>query len=221
MTSLADNSARRERLFLTRASRSNGLGYSRLVRSLRLLLPLLACALLALAVIWPQLDWRQIVVADDSDVKIDINDAQELRMRNARLVGTDENNQPFNVSAKEARQGDDGVNSVILDHPSGELALQGGGQLTMQANSGHYDREAKRLELSGAVTVHHGDGYQFQSESATVSLDTGRAVGSQPIEGFGPQGLLKGEGFEILDKGKTVRILGKSRLIVTPPPEQK
>jgi len=221
MTSVADNAARRERLFQTRASRSNGLGYSRFVRSLRLLLPLLACALLAMAIIWPQLDLRKIVIADDADVKIDINDAQELRMRNARLVGTDENNLPFNVSAIQAKQGEDGVNTIILDHPAGELALQDGGQLTMQANAGYFDREAKRLELSGAVTVQHGEGYRFQSESATVSLDTGRAVGSQPIEGYGPQGSLKGEGFEIIDRGKTVRILGKSRLIFTPPAEQK
>jgi lipopolysaccharide export system protein LptC len=221
MTTIADNAARRERLFQTRTARSHGLGYSRFVRSLRLVLPLLAGALLVLAMIWPQLDWRKVVVADDAEIKIDVEDAQQLRMRNAKLVGTDEQNQPFTISAAEARQGDDGVNSVILDQPAGEIVLQDGAKLTMEAEAGHYDRQAERLDLTGTVIVTHGDGYRFQSQSATVLMDTGRAIGNQPIEGYGPEGLLTGEGFEIIDKGKTVKILGKSRLVVAAPPEQK
>ncbi len=221
MTSIVDNDARRERLFQTRAAKGPGHGYSRLVRSLRLLLPLLAGALLVLAMIWPQLDWRNVVLSDDPETKIDIHDAQQLRMRNAKLVGVDEDNQPFKVSAVEARQGADGINTVLLNRPAGEIAMKDGAELTMQADSGLYNRKEDRLELSGAVTVTHGDGYRLQTESATVMMKSGRAIGNQLIDGYGPEGLIQGEGFEILDKGKTVRILGKSRLIFTPPPEQK
>jgi lipopolysaccharide export system protein LptC len=221
MTSAIGNDARRERLFQVRSARGAGHGYSRLVRSLRLLLPLLAAGLLVLAMIWPQLDWRSVVLSDDVDTTIDINDAQQLRMRNAKLVGVDEDNQPFKISAAEARQGEDGINSVILDRPAGEIAMKDGTELTMQADNGLYNRNEDRLELSGSVTVTHGDGYRLQTESATVLMKSGRASGNQLIDGYGPEGLIQGEGFEIVDKGKTVRILGKSRLVFSPPPEQR
>ncbi|MCB9930674.1 MAG: LPS export ABC transporter periplasmic protein LptC [Alphaproteobacteria bacterium] len=223
MTAIADHNARRDRIFEGGARRSHagGRGYSRLVRSLRLLLPLLAAGLLVLAVLWPSLDLRHAVLPDADSLKLDVNDAREVRMRTARLVGEDEQGQPYELSATEARQGDDGINTVLLDHPAGRIALQDGAKLDLEATKGVFDRKAKELDLSGDVTVHHGDGYRFESESASVDIDAGRAVGHQPIHGNGPEGEIQGEGFEILDKGRTVKILGKSRLLITEVPEQK
>jgi lipopolysaccharide export system protein LptC len=221
MTAFTDSNARRDRLFQARGDGSDdGRGYSRLVRSLRLLLPLLAAALLVLAVLWPSIDLRKGVVPDESDLAVNPNDAQDIRMRAARLVGTDEAGRPYELSAVEARQGDDGIDTVLLDQPAGELQLEDGAMLHMQATSGVFDRNAETLDLSGTVTVEHGLGYRFTSESATVDLNAGRAVGNQPIDGSGPEGEIHGQGFEILDKGRTVKILGKSRLIVTKVPEQ-
>ncbi len=221
MTALADSNARRERLFQARGDGSDGgQGYSRLVRSLRLLLPLLAAALLVLTVLWPSIDWRKGVIPDDAELALNPNDAQEIRMRTARLVGTDEAGRPYELSAVEARQGDNGIDTVLLDQPAGKLELEDGAMLRMQATSGIFDRNEETLNLSGRVTVEHGRGYRFTSESATVDLNAGRALGNQPIDGTGPEGEIHGQGFEILDKGRTVKILGKSRLIVTKVPEQ-
>ena len=136
MTSAADSSARRERLFQARDTAGRGgRGYSRFVRSLRLALPLLAGALLILTTIWPNVDWWNAIVPDGLNVTIDPRDAQQLRMDNARLVGSDENGQPFELSATEARQGPDGVDSIILQAPAGKIELKDGVHLKMQANT--------------------------------------------------------------------------------------
>ena len=149
MTSAADSSARRERLFQARDTAGRGgRGYSRFVRSLRLALPLLAGALLILTTIWPNVDWWNAIVPDGLNVTIDPRDAQQLRMDNARLVGSDENGQPFELSATEARQGPDGVDSIILQAPAGKIELKDGVHLKMQANEGQYDRKAEKSATS-------------------------------------------------------------------------
>lgn len=222
MTAVTESEARRERLFETRGVYQSGWpGYSRLVRSLRLILPLLAAALLVLAMIWPSLDWKSVIVGDDLDISVDPRDVQELRMRSARLVGADETGQPYQVSATQARQGENGLDVVILDQPAGEIVLDDGATLTVSAERGHYNRNAESLELSGAVVVEHGNGYKFLSDSAVVDISDNRASGYEAVEGIGPEGRIEGEGFEILDKGRTVKILGKSRLTVTSVPEQQ
>lgn len=222
MSGFADPDARRDRIFQVagRTARGEGRGYSRLVRSLRLILPLLAAGLLVLAMLWPSIDWRQASLPDNVKLELDPNDAKQIRMRAARLVGMDAEGRPYELSAEEARQGDDGINTVLLDKPAGRVVLKDGAKLSMEAASGVFDRKAEELNLSGTVTVEHGDGYSFHSESATVDMNGGRAVGNQPIHGNGPEGEIEGQGFEILDKGQTVKILGKSRLVITEVPEQ-
>jgi len=221
MTATADSNARRDRLFQTRSGGSgSGRGYSRLVRSLRLLLPLLAAGILFFTMLFPTIDWRQSGLPDQDDLKLDPRDANQIRMRTARLVGTDEAGRAYEVSAVEARQGEDGTETVLLDRPAGRVTMEDGASLNMEAASGVFDRNAETIDLTGSVTVEHGLGYRFRSESATVDLNEGRASGNEPIDGFGPEGEIHGEGFEILDKGRTVKILGKSRLIVTKVPEQ-
>jgi lipopolysaccharide export system protein LptC len=222
VTALADSIARRDRIFDTdgRRTRSSGRGYSRVVRSLRLILPLLAAGLLVLAMLWPSFEWRPKALVNPSGLQLDANDARQVRMRTAHLVGADDLGRPYEVSAVEARQGDDGINTVLLDHPAGHIQLEDGARLSMKAAAGVFDRKAEQLNLTGAVTVDYGQGYTFLSESATIEMGAARAIGDQPIHGRGPEGEIEGEGFEILDKGRTVKILGKSRLVIKQVPEQ-
>jgi lipopolysaccharide export system protein LptC len=200
--------------------RRHGRQYSRLVRYLRLLLPLFAGALLLLAVIWPKLDFKNAI--DSSSLQVSLNDvaSQEVSMRSARLIGTDEEGRPFIVSAEEARQSDGMLSRVTLKHPSGQLQLADGTIVRMRAESGEYDRESEQAVFRGNVTVTHGQNYEIHTEIAYVDLHAGRAYGDAPVRGAGPEGKLQGSGFEILDRGATVRVLGKSHLLVTDVPKQ-
>lgn len=222
MTAIADSDARRQRLFQMRdGAPGNGRGYSRLVRSLRLLLPLLAAGILVFTILFPSIDWRESVVPEGVDFEFSPRDAQQISMRTARLVGTDEAGRPYELAAVEARQGQDGDETVLLDRPAGQIELESGASLSMEAASGVFHRKEETIDLNGSVTVVHGRGYRFTSKSATLDLNAGRASGDDPIDGFGPEGEIHGQGFEILDKGRTVKILGESRLIFNKTPEQQ
>ena len=65
-----------------------GRRYSSFVRSLRVLLPLLALAVLVLAVIWPRLDWSSGLKVEGLPNSLDQVNSQEIRMIATRVVGT-------------------------------------------------------------------------------------------------------------------------------------
>lgn len=197
-----------------------GRGYSSFVRSLRLLLPLSALALLLLALIWPQFDWQRSLDIKGLPASINEVESQEIRMVAARLVGTDEEGRPFTLLAKEAHQLDGVLNRVLLIEPEGEVKLEDGTSMKFKADEGEYDRATEQMVFRGHVVVNHGLGYTLNTEIATVDIPKARAFGDKPVTGIGPAGKLSGSGFEILDKGKTVKVLGRSKLFISETPKK-
>lgn len=196
-----------------------GRGYSSFVRSLRLLLPLSALALLLLAFIWPQFDWHHSLELKGLPASINDVDSQEIRMVAARLVGTDEEGRPFTLLAKEAHQLDGVLNRVLLIHPEGEVKLEDGTSMKFTADEGEYNRATEQMVFRGHVVVNHGLGYTLNTDIATVDIPKARAFGDKPVTGIGPAGKLSGSGFNILDKGKTVKVLGRSKLFISETPK--
>ncbi len=70
------------------------------------------------------------------------------------------------------------------------------------------------MVFRGHVVVTHDLGYRLETELAVVDIPAARAYGDRPVSGTGPEGDLSGSGFEILDKGQTVKVLGRSKLII-------
>jgi lipopolysaccharide export system protein LptC len=199
----------------------SGFAYSTMVRSLRLLLPLMALALLLVALLWPQLNWRQTLNTEDIPLAITALETQEIRMRTARLVGSDNEGRPFTVTAEEAQQMDGLLGQVLLTKPQGEMLLADGTRVTFQADEGEYDRTLGKAVFRGNVVVTHGPGYRLQTSIAHVDVKDTRAYGDQSVSGKGPEGDLSGSGFEILDRGKTVKVLGRSKLVINEVPNKQ
>ncbi len=189
--------------------------YSRMVQVLKVLLPVIALLLLILVAIWPHIrpqDERfRIGIASLGD-----GDAGQLGMVNPRYVGTDDAGRQYTVSADLARSETPDAAEVELEMPKADLVLEDGSWLVLTANSGLYTQATERLDLSGSVTLFHDSGYEFRTPSVDVYLDQNRAVGTRPVEGQGPFGDLAAEGFEIVDRGRTVLLTGKARLVLYP-----
>ena len=70
--------------------------------------------------------------------------------------------------------------------------------------------------MTGAVNLFHDSGFEVRTETAQIDLKNGAATGNAFVEGQGPFGHLSGEGFHLLNKGKTIYFKGKSKLIFHP-----
>ncbi|MBN2751394.1 MAG: hypothetical protein JXQ84_01680 [Rhodospirillaceae bacterium] len=190
--------------------------YSRFVRMMKLLLPVIAVLLLGAILLWPQLQAEhnrfQIALSG-----LDPRHPDRLRVVNARFQGTDTDQQPYTVTSESAHEVSPGSRIIALESPTADLALKDGTWVIARAPQGTFDRDAELLRLTGGVSLFHDNGYAFSSPTARISVHDGRAEGDDPAEGYGPAGNIKSEnGFLILDRGRRMLFKGKARLILRP-----
>jgi lipopolysaccharide export system protein LptC len=195
-------------------------GYSRFVSMMKFLLPAVAVVVILLVVLWPHL------ATDDlkfrlgfAAVKLGIS--EEPSMVNPRYVGADKENQPYSVTADLARRLTDGpavkgAETLELEMPKADLMMKDGTWVVLTAENGVFVRAKQTLNLHGAVNLYHDSGYEFRTDLAEIDLSTGTASGTSPIEGQGPFGHLKAEGFSLANRAKTIYFTGKSKLILYP-----
>jgi lipopolysaccharide export system protein LptC len=187
--------------------------HTRLVRVLKLALPVIAGALVLLVAAWPHLNQR------DDRFKIGVSnvsleEAATVRMVKPRFTGLDAANRPFVLTADDATQMQGDSNVVQLQLPKGDVTLTDGTWVALTGESGNYYKDLQVLDLFGHVNMFHDAGYEFRTQTARFELNASKAEGNDPVEGQGPFGTINAQGFRIIDKGAIVHFLGKSRLVI-------
>lgn len=187
-----------------------GKAYSRFVHSMKLLLPVIAVILIIMIAIWPHLrtDSKRFSIGFSN---IELSEAKDPSMINARYIGTDNDNQPFSITADIARRIEGNTENISLEFPKTDVTLKNGTWLVLTAQTGLYDRPSQYLELEGSVNLFHDSGYEMHTTSAGIDLANGAAEGHEPVMGQGPFGRINSEGFRLLNKGKTIIFTGKSK----------
>lgn len=190
--------------------------YSRFVGVMKLILPLVALGLLAIAIAWPRLyseddrfvpSFRDVTAVDD-----------DLHMINPRYSGTDAKDRPFTITAARAVQDVDTPAQVRLDQIEAALDLIEGGELRLTAAEGIYDADAAQLDLGGGISVYSERGYELHAREAHADLEAGALVGEGPIHGQGPTGQLDADRLEVFDRGARLLFTGNVRVRLVPPP---
>ena len=208
---------RRETPAATVRLRPGRSAYAILIGVLKTLLPSFAIGMVLLIFAWPQINVESERFGIDIGVtELAADYADSLSMLNARFDGVDAEGRPFSLSADEASQ-PSSVNEIVdLSLPKGDITLNDGTWLALTAKTGKYDRQGNTLDLAGAVSLFHDQGFELQTATAAVDLEAGRAEGSDPVKGHGPFGRLRSEGFRVEDNGDTIVFTGRSRMILPP-----
>jgi len=187
--------------------------YSRRVALLKRLLPATGLALLLLIMMWPRLApmWDRMRLGFAA---IDLREARELRMVNPRYAGTDKLGRPFVVTAAVGRQVPDRQDLMSLEGPKADIKTHGGADVQLTAATGIYQSQAQLLDMFGEVTITHQNGTRFVTDTAHADIAHNTAEGSDPVEGHGPSGDIKAQGFRILDKGDVIIFTGNADMVL-------
>lgn len=187
--------------------------YSRRVVLLKRVLPAVGVALLLLVAAWPRL----APLLDSVRLGfpgIDLREARELKMLNARYAGIDRLNRPYVVTAAVGRQVPNRADLMSLERPRAVMIVHGGARVVLSAATGVYQSQTQLLDLFGDVTMTHQNGTRFVTRRAHADFSDNTAEGHDPIEGHGPSGDLWGQGFRVLDKGDIIIFTGRSHLVL-------
>jgi len=187
--------------------------YSAFVSIAKYALPAIALAAIGLIALWPTLE--EFGRTELGLAQLDIENLERSPMLNALFQSTDEAERPFQVAAVSAKPSASGDSLVELDRPSGLLSLDDG-DLSVEADTGLFDRETRQLELFGAVRLRSHDGHELRTSLAFVDFTRGYAHGATPVAGNGPSGALASEGFTVIDGGAVIVFQGPATALLIP-----
>ncbi len=161
---------------------------SRMVRRLRIALPILALVLVGAFLFNTTSNEVDDAFLDDFK-DIDAS-AEELSMASPRFAGVDNKGKPFEITAEMARQNTNLKDIVTLDRPH---AVQGenNGSTVVSADKGVYRSEQNILELEDQVTLQHEVGsevYVFHAPSASVAIKDEIVTSDTGVDGEGSNG---------------------------------
>lgn len=186
--------------------------YSRFVAWMKLALPAAAMSLVLLIAVWPRI---QSAVEHLSKLpRIDLSQARDLRMVSLHYAGRDKHNRPFTVTSEAARQRPEVDDLVELEGPKADMTTESDSWFALTAYTGVYRPQSQLLDLFGNVEVFQDKGNAFVTDSAHVDMVKGNAVGDEPIEGHGPFGTIKAEGFRIENQGDVIVFTGRTQLML-------
>lgn len=198
--------------------------YTRYVKTLRLILPVLAGISLLALLIWPW--WQekqQYKIKQAHETRLSQQDAQRpvsdapLQVQKPEYHGVDQAGRPYYITAERVEQALDAKVPMVLIRPQASLHLDATAAphhqtVTLQADQGLYDLQAQIIDLKGNVTLNYA-GYTIIADDLALDMTGAAAATNSSVSGHGPRGTLEATRLMIKDKGTRLVLKGPGRLV--------
>ncbi len=193
-----------------------GLGYSRFVKTMRLVLPLIAIILISIITILPKMKNQLVVIPKEDLVSQNSNDIGENELLNPNFETIDSNQNPVQVTADRALQNQKNPNLLKLDSPKANLKTKDGSNIQINALNGAYEQETEKLFLQNNVIIKHESGYQLNAEELRIDMKTRQAFSDKNVTIDGPAASIESVGLQgSMDDG-VLTFKGPAKLVLKP-----
>ena len=188
-----------------------GQRHSKIVRWMRLVLPVVALGFIAIVMSFSGHESR---VAPVPREKILPSSVSRNELINPKFQSEDDKSQPYTITADKAFQESSNMDLVILQQPVADVALKNGQWLAIKAKDGEFIQSTQQLHLKGDVRLFHDDGYELQTDKVDLDAAAQTAHTTSPVSGHGPAGTIHGQGLQADGKTGVLIFTGKSKLIL-------
>lgn len=192
--------------------------YSRFVRIMKVMLPLVAFSLIVLVVLYSATGGDRTKVALTFETMDSVD--KDRALVNPKLTGTDGRGQPFTVTAKGATQEKGKTRRMVFDNVVADVTMQDKSWVQVDAKTGLLDGEAKTLDLSESINIFSDKGYECHTTTARYDFGLGLLKGENPISCQGPLGLISAKKFEGLREPGIMRFTGGVSTTYFPTPRE-
>ncbi|MCY4180603.1 MAG: LPS export ABC transporter periplasmic protein LptC [Litoreibacter sp.] len=175
--------------------------YSRFVQIAKIILPLLALALLSTLFLFSRsIDPEDAIPFVEGDIE---SIAENQRIATPRFNGVTTDGDKVTVTAAFATP--DPSNSSRLTIEAAQARIEGldGGAVNVTANRAIYEGEEESLVLHGQVEIETSTGYTLLSDELRTSLAQTELLSPGPVTGTGAGGVLTAGRMELLTRDGT------------------
>jgi len=185
--------------------------HTSLVRRLRLVLPLVAVALVVVMLAWSDMDKNVAPVRREEIAPQTVGKNELIK---PKFQSEDTNQQPYTITADKAFQESGNLDRVIMQKPVADIALKDGAWIAIKATDGEYIQSTQKLNLQGDVKLFHDDGYELTTDHVDLDVIGQTAVTTSPVSGHGPAGTITGTGLQASGKTGVLIFTGPAKLIL-------
>lgn len=221
MTDYTEDAPARHRIRYDPTRRSDANAYrtarrhSRLVRTLRIVLP--AVAVGGIALFWASMhfipsDLAGLISSAGIDVK-----TNSVVMNAPHISGFEGTRRAYEVKAARAIQSLNDPKVLTFEQINARIGLDNAGTATVVAGTGVYDGNNSTLNLKNGITIQTTTGYAATIDEAAVDLAKGSLQSSAPVEIHAKEGTLRADSIEVTDRGKYVAFRGGVSVNFMPP----
>jgi lipopolysaccharide export system protein LptC len=194
MSELADQERTKRQLRAAPGGR-----HDRLVRLLRVLLPSIIGALLAILAFSPFSSTRELSFVLD---KKQVNMAQErMRITKALYRGEDGKGRPFSLSAGSAVQKSSAEPVIKMSDLSGRI-MMADGPASLLAGDGQYDMQKETVRVIGPMSLSAQNGYSLTASNVELGMQT------QILRSVGKVSLIA-DGYQVASSNVEVNLPGR------------
>ena len=189
--------------------------HSRLVRTLRIVLPALAAA--GILLFWASAhfipsDLAGLVSKAGIDVK-----SNSVVMDAPHISGFEGTRRAYEVKAARAIQSLDDPKVLTFEKINAHIGLEDAGTATVDAGTGIYNGNSNTLELKDGISIQTTSGYAATIREAAVDLAKGSLQSAMPVEIHAKEGSLRANSIEVTERGKFVAFRGGVSVTFMPP----
>jgi lipopolysaccharide export system protein LptC len=144
------------------------------------------------------------------------NLANDLSMDRPRLSGTDNDGQPFVISASRATPVSGSIDRIRLMDIVADFSVRDGTSIHVTAGSGVVDTTTRVLQMADGIHMAAQNGYQASTQSAVADLRAGTIHGENGIAANGALGRITAQRFAMNRSTKQMHFSGNVRMILNP-----
>ena len=186
-------------------------GYSKFIRTMKMALPLVAVILTVIVFVWSTNEEELVPAQTDAKATRTIGKNELL---SPHFNSIDNKDQPYTIKAKRAIQGEANENLIILEEPIGDILLENGTWIAIEADQGAYRQDNQRLLLKGNVNLYHDQGYQLTTEQLHIDMENNTLWSKQPVSGHGPAGTIEATGMRGDNNTGVINFEGRAKLTI-------
>ena len=188
--------------------------HSRLVRRLRVLLPVTGVAIVVGLAVASRIGFPAGLDLAAARLSVTRN---SIIMDNPNITGFDDDKREYTVSADRAVQPILNPQKVRLEAISAKVTVADQGTATITAESGDYDNTKGTLVLNGAIAMNSSQGYVLGMTGADIDLKAGTMSSRSPVSVGYQDSSTTGNSLSVTEGGNLIVLDGGVRTTLMPP----
>ncbi|SOE17969.1 lipopolysaccharide export system protein LptC [Hoeflea halophila] len=195
------------------AEYKRALSHSRLVRVLKVLLPLSAALVVVAFVVVSLLD--NLVPEGVGIDSVVVRDGK-LVMQNPVMSGQSSDARPYTVRAVRAIQDLSAAHVIVLEDIVADLPAPNDSTAVLNAASGTFDRRAQTILFDKPLSVSTDDGMTVNLQNADVDMANGGLVSNAPVSISSGDASVVAQSMQMTDKGRVIIFQDQVRMTINP-----